>query len=716
MSKKAHNIGKKKDLVRSVHAGHLPCDCPVARRLIDQRLPLIAWCTDLAALLFRPNPLVKTTPGTQARAEDLAKGSPWFSGYAQALAGNVATRINAVEKHLRRRLLGWLKGCDEATKPKRGRKRAPVRPKPAEGPPRRFICVPVAVQDSVTSADFKALKILAEQDKTCWSLFAELRTLELILTSAGAKIADAEAGYRRIFQRHGLNTVQGAIVREIVTSAFARYTCPVFNRLDAKATDRFKLRLELDARGYADMAFRNKPNAFRAYLNAAMEVAWARGEKRFATEITVLDPAHRQGAKLPHLTIPVSIHRGVWLAATKLDKLSGREPTLANACLEIGPDTVEVKVGIRLERITPDIALTGRLQRHKATDDYYKELEVAVNRRRVLLGRDIGMINTVALGAVLRSRAVSADELRSATFLTREGALERLTSHVHPAKPANLQSLFAEPETAARLAMLDEKSRKQLQGPNPRRFCGRDFLDCIARHGAVIDTLREEIDENYKKLKKLKTALLKPLDLASAKARITDAYRPIAGKSADIQHPDPFIQSLIDKFFRILDLTLQLKELRRDQYRKVDAVKKCWFGWVSTREAMLAWVLEAVVVREGGGYQPIGLDDPKYKGRAFNRMIANASRALYEAAASGKLAWLGIPELRAPSFHTSAWDMRFAVVDKTMRKGEVFVGVDGQRWHADEHASLGIAVWHLLVPVANMMKEEVGLEENLVPA
>ena len=97
MSKKAHNIGKKKDLLRSVHAGHLPCDCPVARRLIDQRLPLIAWCTDLAALLFRPNPLVKTTPGTQARAEDLAKGSPWFSGYAQALAGNVATRINAVE-------------------------------------------------------------------------------------------------------------------------------------------------------------------------------------------------------------------------------------------------------------------------------------------------------------------------------------------------------------------------------------------------------------------------------------------------------------------------------------------------------------------------------------------------------------------------------------------------------------------------------------------
>ena len=102
-------------------------------------------------------------------------------------------------------------------------------------------------------------------------------------------------------------------------------------------------------------------------------------------------------------------------------------------------------------------------------------------------------------------------------------------------------------------------------------------------------------------------------------------------------HPEPDRQVL-----RILDLTLQLKELRRDQYRKVDAVKKCWFGWVSTREAMLAWVLEAVVVREGGGYQPIGLDDPKYKGRAFNRMIANASRALYEAAASGKLAWLGI--------------------------------------------------------------------------
>ena len=211
------------------------------------------------------------------------------------------------------------------------------------------------------------------------------------------------------------------------------------------------------------MAFRNKPNAFRAYLNAAMEVAWAKGEKRFATEITVLDPAHRQGAELPHLTIPVSIHRGVWLAATKLDKLSGREPTLANACLEIGPDTVRSR-RIRAEAGgTPDIALTGGLQRHKATDDFYKELEVAVNRRRVLLGRDIGMINTVALGAVLRSRAVSADELRSATFLTREGALERLTSHVIPPSlptsspcspsprlPRGWQCLMRNPENSSR--------------------------------------------------------------------------------------------------------------------------------------------------------------------------------------------------------------------------------------------------------------------------
>ena len=51
-----------------------------------------------------------------------------------------------------------------------------------------------------------------------------------------------------------------------------------------------------------------------------------------------------------------------------------------------------------------------------------------------------------------------------------------------------------------------------------------------------------------------------------------------------------------------------------------------------------------------------------------------------------------------------------------MKKGEVFVGVDGQIFHADEHASLGVAAWHLLVPVAATVKEDFALDENLVPA
>jgi hypothetical protein len=61
--------------------------------------------------------------------------------------------------------------------------------------------------------------------------------------------------------------------------------------------------------------------------------------------------------------------------------------------------------------------------------------------------------------------------------------------------------------------------------------------------------------------------------------------------------------------------------------------------------------------------------------------------------------------------------MRFAVVDAAMRRGEVFVGVDGQRWHADEHAALGVAVWYLLNPIAEEMRNAMpALEETLVPA
>jgi hypothetical protein len=109
-----------------------------------------------------------------------------------------------------------------------------------------------------------------------------------------------------------------------------------------------------------------------------------------------------------------------------------------------------------------------------------------------------------------------------------------------------------------------------------------------------------------------KGLLLKPLGLSGPAERVPAGYRNVPGKPAVLVHPDPFVQSLIDKFFRILDLTRQLKGLRRDVYRKVSAVKKCWFGWLSTREAALATALNAAVVRENATFVAVLVDDPKY--------------------------------------------------------------------------------------------------------
>jgi hypothetical protein len=77
-------------------------------------------------------------------------------------------------------------------------------------------------------------------------------------------------------------------------------------------------------------------------------------------------------------------------------------------------------------------------------------------------------------------------------------------------------------------------------------------------------------------------------------------------------------------------------------------------------------------------------------------MLNNGARGLYEAIASAKLAWLGIPEVRIPSPYTSLADLLASSVSEPRRSGEKFVDARGKAWHADEHAGLAIAAWLLL--------------------
>jgi len=88
--------------------------------------------------------------------------------------------------------------------------------------------------------------------------------------------------------------------------------------------------------------------------------------------------------------------------------------------------------------------------------------------------------------------------------------------------------------------------------------------------------------------------------------------------------------------------------------------------------------------------------------------------------AAGKLAWMGIPHLTVPSFHTSTTDVRHGVVDKGQRRGDVFTArVDRVRMHADVHAAAVIGLWAFLVPKPTLeedpkpkIKPKVGIEQQ----
>ena len=106
------------------------------------------------------------------------------------------------------------------------------------------------------------------------------------------------------------------------------------------------------------------------------------------------------------------------------------------------------------------------------------------------------------------------------------------------------------------------------------------------------------------------------------------------------------------------------------------------------------------LVREELDYVTVPVDNPRYKGRTFNRVLDHGARGRYAACASDKLRWNGIRELVVPSYHTSTTDHRHGVVDARQRRGERFGAArDGLEAHADEHAAHTVAAWLTLVPL-----------------
>ena len=617
MAKRRGKHLRQPTAVRSMHAGNLPSG-PVLDMLLAERANIIGLMNALAADLHVAEPL--SIPdghdGACIKAHT-AKGCGWKFAYAQRIGETVMDAVTSVRKQYLGRLRGCMLHCD--TK---------FEWPPKDSPDKLYRYVPENLQDTVTEDDFAAVKSLASDGG--WQ-------------AACRAVSEGLAPKK-------LTPIQAAIVAECHAFARSRYRAPVFNRLGAKATDGFVVQLRPDERTF--IGYANKGKALFEALNAGMQAAWEENKPTYGWPL-VLTAFHGDGS----FTVPVVIDRRVWDKARR-----DRAAEISGVMLEIGPTGVEVRATIRRPLTTPDIASFSKKNRRKLTDLSFGELAALINSKRVILARDVNLVNTLAHGLILRDADVTPERLRQATFMGKDDARAYLETHFHPCD--NIISTT--------------------------HFCGRDFLGRVADLAKTIDKLRSRIDNGYTRLEAIRGCLAKPLGLNSPDARIDPGTT----------HEDPFVQHLIGKFFHLLSRIRESKALRLAQYRKIDAIKKCWFGWVTNREAELAVKHDAVVVREDTDFIAIPRDDPKYRGRAFNRLMNNGCRGMIERMASAKLAWLGILEVKIPSFFTSSTDTRHSAVDKDQRDGHEFTSkADGRVWHADEHSTETIGNWLLLRPV-----------------
>ncbi|MBS1807587.1 MAG: transposase [Acidobacteria bacterium] len=279
---------------------------------------------------------------------------------------------------------------------------------------------------------------------------------------------------------------------------------------------------------------------------------------------------------------------------------------------------------------------------------------------KMFVARDFGYVNTISLSVIQADREIDIAEMERIQLFTKAQTRKHLETHAHPEG----QSLVIE-----RI-----------------RFSGRKFLDAIKRKCSQIDEIRSWIDVAYNKVEHLKIEIVRDLQLPADSLLANDGSHP-----------------KLRKFFQLLNKINGWKAKRRVVYGKIAALKRNWFGFLSNQELALAQKHDATIVREHLTNEAIEVDDPKYKGRTFNKMINNGARGQYERMASNKFLWYGVPEFALPSFYTSQTCTVHASVNESQRDGEVFkCAVGGERHHADEHAGDTIGLYLLLRPITTV--------------
>lgn len=231
--------------------------------------------------------------------------------------------------------------------------------------------------------------------------------------------------------------------------------------------------------------------------------------------------------------------------------------------------------------------------------------------RHVVLGEDFGYANTSSM-VVARSAVPVGQEVMEflATDPGKKAVRGRLATHVSGEDVEILETL---------------------------QMSGRNFLDCVKAHAERVDGLRSEIDRCYNRLYRLRA------ELNTLACRDPGDPVPPEPEACEVGESERGrYLSMHGRFFRLLKGIGRLKARRRDVYRKVAAVKAVWLGHVANRKVALAEKHDAMVVSEDLTVVAIPTDDPKYRGRTFNKMLNNGAKGQYIRRSRNKLNWRGI--------------------------------------------------------------------------
>ena len=327
------------------------------------------------------------------------------------------------------------------------------------------------------------------------------------------------------------------------------------------------------------------------------------------------------------------------------------------------PLIISEKMARRIDRARRDYAaITIELSKNRVEARLVvgKPPEV-MDRAKVhcIVGRDFGYKNTVSLAVMQSDTPINLEALQVQFNEIKDAAAARvhIESHHLPDSVRCIERLH---------------------------YSGEAFLKRLESLSTKIDKLRSRIDLAYIELEKRKRDIAKALNLKAEdliQPEMKRQYAPVRG------------------FFALLGQISDLKRSRRAAYAKAAAIKRHWFGFLSSAEVALAKRHNAAIAREDLTVLAIEKDSPGYKGRAFNKMINHGSRGQYARRATDKFDWHGVPECVVPAAYTSRACLRHGhITPAKERTGDCvrFKCCKDKTDHADEHAAETIAGYAFL--------------------